>query len=404
MTEKQINTVEDCIEHLIAIGNIDVSDRVIMNSVYRQISRKLALTDRQHVMMKEKLAKYRSEFSVDDFDLIVNTVRMPLRKIDRSKTVTVSELPDPQSGWRGADYDLRKENIWVEVRFPFHKKTIKKIEELIKIVNSSRYYHKNGSHSHFFMLDEFTATHIVETFKERNFEIDQEILDFYNQVTEIRQSPQEHIPMFELDQLVNVKQSVRDLIPQELLDEPLKLFDRRRRYGITDYGMDLKDQTLLERVVFRDTTEFLSNPEEHSLQSILETVYELDRYPLLVVIDQRKAEDQLHEFYNEIKTYIPNEVQSVLFRLDGNREFNQFVKDKNLNNWVDSKTKIVYINSNKLPKLMLTGEFKPITCFMFGSSANRYVDTYIQDHCDLIIYRDTELSPMRKYSSYYGNL
>ena len=53
---------------------------------------------------------------------------------------------------------------------------------------------------------------------------------------------------------------------------------------------------------------------------------------------------------------------------------------------------------------MLTSNFKPITCFMFGSTANRYVDTYIQDHCDLIIYRDTEISPMRKYSAYYGNL
>ena len=42
---------------------------------------------------------------------------------------------------------------------------------------------------------------------------------------------------------------------------------------------------------------------------------------------------------------------NVLFRLDGeNNEFNQYVKDKKINNKVANNTKIVYISTNKLPK------------------------------------------------------
>ena len=403
MTQIEIKTIEDCVQHLVNLGSVEVSDRIIMNSVYRQLGRNLALTDRQHAMLKEKLIKYQSIFDIDNFDSVLNTVRMPLRTVDRSKTIRISELPDVQSSWR-TNVNLRKENVWAEVRFPFHKKTIKTIEEMVKKVCSQNYYHENKSHSHFFVLNESTVVTIVETFKDRNFEIEQEILDFYNEVVKIKQSPEEYIPMFDLDQLVNVKQAVRDRISQELIDDPLKLFDRRRRYGITDYGVVPRNQTLLEQVVFRDTTDFLSNPEEHKTQDILDVVYQLNRYPMVVVLNEKTAEDEIHEFYNEVKTYIPNQAQSVLFRQEGNTAFNQFVKDKSLNNWVDNNTQIVYINSNKLPKLLLNGEFSPITCFMYGSRPTRFVDTYVQDHCDLIIFRDTELSPMRKYSSYYGNL
>lgn len=401
---QNIKTIEDCVKLLIGIGNIDVSDRPIMNSIYRQINKSIALTDRQYTMLKQKLEKYRLVIGTE-FDDAVNATAMPLRHINRSKIIRIGEVPeDPQAAWKAVPQVSRKESVWMEIYFPFHKKTIQKIEEFTKQFQSSNYYHKAGSHSHFFVMSEQTVVPIVETFCDRNFEIEEEILDYYHQVKNIKKSVHEFLPMIENDNLLNIRESVRKMIPSTVLNNTVKLIDRRRRYGITDYGIEAHSQSLLDRVVYRETTDFLSNPEEHSLQSILETVYDLDRYPMIVVMEERRAEDQIHEIYNELKTYIDAEQQSVLFRQEGDTEFNRFVKDKNLNNWVDSNTKIVYINSNKLPKILLSGEFSPITCFMFGSAANRYVDTYIQDHCDLIIYRDTDLSPMRKHSRYYGNL
>ena len=403
MTQIEIKTIEDCVKLLINTHSVELSDQPIMHSILRQNAKKVALTDRQYDILKHKMEKYSDLINqYTSYELAINNLDMPLRSVDRSKSIKISELPDQSDGWNKVDNKLN--STWIEICFPFHKKTIFKIQELVKVVGSQLYLHKNNSRSHFFALTEKTVVPIVETFRERNFEIDKEILDYYSEVVDIKQRPSKYLPMFDQGHIINVKQKVLDLIPHNIIQDPNKLFDRRRRYGITAQGVEPQLHTLKDRVVFRESTDFLSNPNEHSLQDILETVYHLDRYPLLVVLNERDAEDQLHGIYNEINTYIPNQTQSVLFRQDGNTEFNQFIKDKNLNNWVDNDTKIVYINSNKLPKVLLTGEFKPITCFMFGSRANRIVDIYIQDNCDLIIYRDEEISPMRKYSTYYGNL
>ena len=64
--------------------------------------------------------------------------------------------------------------------------------------------------------------------------------------------------------------------------------------------------------------------------------------------------EQVYEIYDFFRALVPIEQQSVLFRLDNetNRDFNKFVKEKNLNNWVEKYTKIVYIN-NKLSKVLL---------------------------------------------------
>lgn len=403
---QDIKTIEDCVKLLIENGGIETSDRPIMNSIYRQIVKNVALTDRQYTMLKQKLVKYRNGINQHgDFDLAVVQTSMPIRSVNRSKIIRIGDISeDTQGTWMSTPRVDRKESLWVEIRFPFHKKTIQKIKEFVKQFHPSNYYHKSGSNSHFFILSENTIVPILETLGSRNFEVDQDVLDYYNEVKAIESSAQEFLPMIKNDNIVNMRDSVRKMISSEIFSSTVKMVDRRRRYGITDYGIEPKSNSLLERVAFRKTTDFLSNPDEHRLQDILETVYELDRYPMMVVLEERHANDQLHEIYNELKTYVDSKQQSVLFRQEGNTEFNQFVKDKNLNNWVDSNTKIVYINSNKLPKLLLSGDFSPITCFMYGSTAYRYVDTYIQDHCDLIIYRDTDLSPMRKHSKYYGNL
>jgi len=105
-------------------------------------------------------------------------------------------------------------------------------------------------------------------------------------------------------------------------------------------------------------------------------------------------------YYRDI---IDPQEQSVLFRLeDKNAGFNQLVKDRKLNNWVDKSTKIVYISKDKLPKLLVSGEWKPQTAFAFSSSLDRIVNTYIGFNCDLVVWREDSISPFREYSRLYG--
>jgi len=112
-------------------------------------------------------------------------------------------------------------------------------------------------------------------------------------------------------------------------------------------------------------------------------------------------------FHNAVKEIVPSENQTVLFRVEGNssqNEFNEFVREKKLNNWLDDNTQIVYIKKAKLPKLLLKTAWRPITALGLTSyRSNTTVNIYIKDYCDLIMYHDKELSLM-KDASYYGNL
>lgn len=393
-------TVEDCLEILAGLKNvagyfeIEPNDNILA-SIARQVYKGRALTDRQHQLVKQKILAYDDQFQKNGFnglETAVDNLRMPLREIDRRKYITVvshSEMVGPNKV-----YESYKDKCkWIKIQFPFNKKTIAALEKIAE-KNRRNYFHQKGSHEHYFVLNENIVEQIVTEFKDRNFEIDQELLEFYKKIQVIKQDPSKHLRCISYGEIHKLKNV------DHLNYSVEQLIDRHRRYGIVNFDT-YPSEGLLGEIVNRESTEFLGKPSQYSVQQLVETVNRLDRFPLVVVLEERNAEAQIHEFWKETKNIVPSEQQSVLFRLDGDVEFNQFVKDKNLNNWVDINTKIVYINTNKLPKVTLTADWNPITAFVYGSALNRFVDTYIKDRCDLIIYREEEISPMRKYSSYY---
>ena len=73
------------------------NDQVLMNSLARQVFRQTPLTDRQHELAKKKLLEYKEQFSVYGFDTLeqdLNSLRMPLRSIDRQKLISLHQIND----------------------------------------------------------------------------------------------------------------------------------------------------------------------------------------------------------------------------------------------------------------------------------------------------------------------
>ena len=69
-------------------------DEILMNSLGRQVFRQVALTDRQHELAKSKLLEYKEQFIRYGFDNLENDIdslRMPLRQIDRQKTISLQD-------------------------------------------------------------------------------------------------------------------------------------------------------------------------------------------------------------------------------------------------------------------------------------------------------------------------
>lgn len=405
------HTIEDLLEVLAgmkqaAAMQIEPSDATIMYSIARQVFKGTALTDRQFVLMKEKLQTYRDQFvALDyDFDRAVESLRYPLRHIDRSKYIKIVKGTEVFKDQVIEAY--KSDHKWIKIRFPFSKSLISLINDLPKFNN--KYHHEKGSHEHYFILQENNIKNIIESFKNKNFDIDAELIECYNKIIEIENEKEKYIPGIYNNELCNLPDESKSLAKSEIgplnNDNLIHYIDRKRRYGIINHPEIISDGSLLKDYINRKEKHVLSNVNNERLQNVLETIRLLDRFPLLVILDDETAEQDLYDCYQYFKNIIDNTEQSVMFRLDSNtnNEFNQLVKDYQLNNWVDKTTKIVYINRSKIPKPLLKSGWSPITAIAFGSSVFKHTDVYIEDTCDLIIMRDTEMSPLRRYSRYYG--
>ena len=123
-------------------------------------------------------------------------------------------------------------------------------------------------------------------------------------------------------------------------------------------------------------------------------MFELYRFPVVIVLDEKSARDELYEFNRAFNGVIANEDMSVMFRMDNKDndsvEFNRYIKEYNLNNPVDKSTKIVYISNNKVPKPLLTSEWQPITGITTQSRQNTKVETYLGG-LDLVMHYDSDV-------------
>lgn len=400
-----VSTIEDCLEILVGLKldykfNINSSDMNILSSIGRQVFRSIPLTDRQFSLCYNKLMSYKDQFDkhgIVNFDIAIKDLRMPLREIDRSKYISVVSTADVY-GQDKVFESYKAEWEWIKIRFPFSKKDIVKIDE-IAFNYRKNYEHQRGSHEHYFKLTENIAFDVVEAFKDKNFVIDKELLELHEEVLVIRDRAEDYIPCIKNSILFNVSPSVLETISNETTDT-VQIVDRHRRYGLENFDLP-PTGNLMDTIAYRTEKAVQVKPTTHIINELITSIYHLDRLPLIVLLEEAKAEEQIHEFYNAFRNLISNEEQSVLFRQEGKTEFNNFVKTKKLNNWVDRNTKIVYANTNKLPKVLLNAEWSPIAALTYNSGMNRQLATFVSDRCDLVIYYDEHMSPFRRFSNLY---
>ena len=368
-----------CNEHLNSLEPVNA----IYFSIYKQTVRGLGLTDRQYALVVKKLSEYFD--SIDDLP-----TKLPLRIIDRSKYIKLVDTADVYGIDKVYESYKQKWN-WIKVRFPFSKKDIVKVDSIQ--VPHSEYVHQKGSHEHYYKFTAKNLYFVLSVLQNRNFEIDQVLLDYYKKIEEIK----------------NLNFDVfKSCLPTETQNEILAMTDlqqadRGMRYGYKKHKNDYT--TLAEQIAYRTEPDICIDPEKNSFDEVAAAIEELNRFPLVVLIDEDLSYIQLKQIHAAFKN-IPNKNQSVLFRVDNkdvqNAEVNNYIKDNQLNNWVDNTTKIVYIKKNKLPKVLLEADFTPICAI--GKSSNRcngHVNSFINLYCDCVIYHDKSLSLFRRSTGVY---
>ena len=364
-------------------------DVKILKSIAKQLSKNIAMTDRQYALVKRKIETYRDQFLKNDIDidLYMHELMFPLRTIDRSHWIKIMT-------YAGEDM--------LAIRFPFSKKIIARLEEIRCLdlhTNHAKLFEDN---THFFYITPknlFGLVNIAKRFESKFF-IQPDILQTYDKLQEYDNDRIKYVPGVYNYEIKNLpEQAITDL--EQAIGNPkdnLALYyDRRLLYGLSHFENTKVDKSLFylsplaNAIVKRKDATMLIPAKKFTINSILDALIELKRFPLLVVLDNKKALDGLVSIHNATTNFTKTEDISVLFRLDGEKnEFNQYVKDKKINNMVAKNTKIVYINNTKLPKPLLQSGWIPSCTLSYGGKSLSFnnVTSYVQQFDLQIVYED----------------
>lgn len=387
-------TFEDVLESIIGPYakhkiKIDKSDIGILTSIAKQTSSNIGLTDRQLELVKLKLDLYKSQ--IPDY-IPPTTLRIPLREIDRRHFVTI---------------ETKDDNHYIVIRFPFKKKLIDLVEGIRRLYPD---FHIKDKQKHYFLLTEKSVYNVVSLAKRfPAFEIDNILLEWHKELDNINANKEKYVPTVKNNKIFNVRDNCKEALINHCGKENTLLFyDRRNLFGIKNFDQEELDRqynsvsVLTQKIIRRNTNDISISKKEWSLNHLAHSINELHRYPLLVIINNKFALDQLSIIHKTFNGFIENKECSVLFRLDNidsvGKNFNEYIRDYNLNNPVDSTTKIVYTSKEKLPKPLLESKWRPACVLTMDTMMHSTkISTFMQG-CDLNIFFEEEESMIGRYS------
>lgn len=395
--------IEDALEILAGLRprtvniRVDANERNLISSIAKQVHKSVPLTDRQLNLVLKKIDKYRDGLlknSVDVDDLIFNKpLRMPLRDIDRSQTVTL-------------DYSQGGIKPRILVKYVFSKKFAAEwgeLEENLIGVSSEVRGFKHVSYN------EKNLYHIVTKLSPMDFAIDQEIQEIYEKIVKIMDTPEKIVPYLDLEneqvRAVNVSKTCNDFLSENFSSVTEDNFPEFVATA-KNCGILLKSPEILKKIqnlpltaltkmiLIEKSTKFRINPELHDLHSLFTSINHLRQWPLLIVLDEN------FQVFNQVKTVVAELTHftdlskvNVFFRLKNeqpdDQQFNQFVRDNGLNNYIDSQTQAVFITKNRIPKPLLKSDWKPNTAIVFTSNDYGKLAAYLNDIPNVYYYNES---------------
>ena len=404
-------TIEDCIEalagtheHIVCSKEIESSDKSLIYSLARQTVNGTAYTDRQHELAISKATHYKSILEEVDIDVTtsVTQLRMPLRSIDRSRWIKLKNIEQSLITFNKPDEQ------YIAVRFSFQKKLISALEN----INSKPIHYDKINKTHYFEYNERTLHNVVSALTNKGFEIQPELQERYEILEMMNNNKKNYVPGIYSLKLKNLHAKAIDYAISTIgspdVDNLAMYKDRDQLLGITHFDEDdlnnsiRKLTTLSQKIVKRKSSNILINSDEHVFDRVAESILELNRYPLLVVLNDETELENLQKVHQSFRNIFSNDDFCSLYRKEnispGNTEFNEYIKQNKLNNSLAIKSKVVYTSINKMSKVMLKSEWRPQAAILMGSRRSTKVDQFLQE-LDLVIHYDTDVSPFRKFSS-----
>lgn len=358
-------------------------DAKIVDSIARQLDhRQIGFTEKQSTLAVSIVNRYSDQLSqllgVDVRPYVSSPkFKLPIRTPCYSKIVSIVDHSD----WGKA----------IKLKFPFDSDKISIIQK--NKLRLEPVMWDGEQRAWFFGLSESNILFVSGFIKNDQFSLDEEFKSYMEQIEQITESAEDHVPMLVLEgglpKYKNVSKFVPDLVSKDIVPA---LFEARNA-GIFSWDEHI-DRYVKGNLLDPFLKQFLLNQdnlllETSSLTSLTEIIAHSS--PVLFVIPGGGETQSTKALYNFlIDLGYSSEQMSVLFRrpTSTGREFNEFVKSAGLNNPITETTRFVFI-STKLPKTVLKSQCKIRTVISLGTSNVHYtIRAFLKNRHNLIYYSD----------------
>ena len=386
--------VEDMIHRMAGSGtflfqpplNLFARDLAMATSFSNQISQGSAFTEKQATIALRFCQKYKSQLEAalgQDLTQAISNPKFqyPLRTIaeQRRNVSLVNENPKK-----------------IKVTFNYDENLVKLIREHKAKNNGNTAEWDMEAKAWMFNLTEGNILFVKQHLISQGFNAEPEILEFIEKIDEILVNFEQYVPMVVLEDnklsFKNVHSNVPPIETENLLDA---LFTARK------YGVRTWDETLenyLENDVCPLTQSFLK-ARPGKILSVDSSEIDITQFRdivrhagnVVVIIPANNETVLVKKWHNFLLSegFLAEEM-AVLFRLENsnNKEFNDYVKDNQLNLPLNSKTKIFFI-SQKMPKPLIRSktEFGAVINLGNANAAHYSIQNLLNDNPDVIMYK-----------------
>jgi len=372
-----LTTIEDLILHIYDRMNgydrkaLPSRDRSILFSMASQLKKPLALTEKQATLAMKIINENKHLYeSIEELNSLLENplYKYTFRNIDSSRKIFL----------------ITEDKI--AIKFPFDNVINKLLDKL-----PGRKNYDINTRAHVYKLNEINIESIMNIFKDRGFEIDLKIEQWYKEIEDIKSSPTSYVPCANVDKIVSIvncnsytedyfnKNKTGDLVEDLFLAKTMNLFFSKEIHNIIQ-TLNISELTKKYLVSASHAVSVSGIPK----QDLCMTFQELNSYPILILADENEKE--LMAWIISLRQYGVDPCDmSVLFRSDKNVAFNEYIKEQQLNNLVDNNTKIVFIK-NKMPKILYKLNFIPKIIVSSSTFYVHYTSQKVVDSHPAVMY------------------
>lgn len=393
-------TIEDCIEFLAQNIEIRPGDIKLIKSFASQCQKNVGLTDRQHALAKQKIIEYKEELSIKGYNNVedyLNNLRNPYRIIDRSKTVKLVSKSY-------MDLFNTSTTFMLAIKFPFSKKMIKYIQLITKL--QPRHEYDSKTKTHFLNFTEKNVLAIVDALKDNNFEIQSEVLEYYNKIKLFVMNDKQYLPGIYNYTIKNVhersKKFMIDKLGHPCLENLFLYYNQRDILGLKYFDTDKLDLSLklisplAKKIADEKNKNIFLDTSKYKLQEIFLALQQLKKFPLLIILKKKDQYSTLLQIFENLKLFVHTDNISVLFRVENTTEenilFNQLIQKLKLNNKLTKETQVVILDNSKIPKPLFNSNWLQSTTLLLESFRQSKLTTHFHNKADLVVHYDSQPS------------